>query len=217
MSSIVIDGVEYWDGKMPKPLRADTYIGRLQKRTKLTPIQRVYIIWYNMWSRCYNLGHKSKDLYSSRGIRVCTRWLSFTKFVQDIGYTLDAYDNRTLDRIDNNKGYSPANCRLATHEQQALNRRKFRAGHNKFKGITQTPGLRWNSSIKYKNKPVYLGVFASPEEAAAVYNVAYLLLRPNCDKSLLNDVDTKFVVVRDVAEKISQALKRAAARKRVSK
>jgi hypothetical protein len=54
------------------------------------------------------------------GVTICERWqTSFANFLEDIG---EVPEGLTLDRIDNSKGYSPDNVRLATPKQQANNR-----------------------------------------------------------------------------------------------
>lgn len=89
---------------------------------------RLYAIWKSMRARCTNPNDKYYKDYGGRGITVIDTWNNFIDF--KTWALLTGYDNQaafgvcTLDRINNNKGYQPDNCRWVSMEKQANNRRK---------------------------------------------------------------------------------------------
>jgi hypothetical protein len=84
---------------------------------------REYNSWTSMKTRCYNENYNGYVKYGLRGIKVCDRWInSFENFLNDMG---PRPENTTLDRIDNNKGYEPSNCRWSTISVQNTNRRSY--------------------------------------------------------------------------------------------
>ena len=78
--------------------------------------------WSSMIARCTNPKHKAYARYGGRGITVCDRWLaSFQNFWNDMGATWR--EGLTLERLDNNAGYSPTNCAWRGRTAQARNKR----------------------------------------------------------------------------------------------
>ncbi len=83
-----------------------------------------YKAWEAMNQRANNLNFPRHKDWGGRGIGICARWKVFQNFLDDMG--LKPTPEHSLDRIDNNKGYEPGNCRWATRSQQQRNTRRNR-------------------------------------------------------------------------------------------
>lgn len=79
--------------------------------------------WKSMIHRCINPKNKQYKDYGGRGITVCDRWRTYENFLADVG---PRPPGKSIDRIDNDAGYSPGNVRWATKTMQANNQRKPR-------------------------------------------------------------------------------------------
>jgi len=97
--------------------------------TSMTPVYRV---WRSMRARCNNPNHKAYSSYGGRGISVCARWGLFENFLADMG---EPAKGASLDRINNNAGYSPENCRWATRAEQSRNQRTTKLTIEKARAI----------------------------------------------------------------------------------
>ena len=82
----------------------------------------LYPTWASMRNRCNNPNFRQWDAYGGRGIGICPEWDSFAQFAADMGAKPSPL--YSLDRIDNDLGYSPENCRWATKKEQQRNQRR---------------------------------------------------------------------------------------------
>ena len=137
------------------------------KRNKLiqgfrTVDHPLYNTYNGMKERCSNPKLKSYVNYGGRGLTVCARWLeSFENFALDMG--LKDSPLLTLERIDNEKGYSPENCIWAGRLQQGRNKRTYKTNAVGHSGITITSSGGF--MVRLQNTRVCLGVFPTLKEA----------------------------------------------------
>ena len=80
----------------------------------------IYRIWRAMVNRCENPNYKEFQNYGGRGICVSKSWRKFENFYKDMGHRPTG---KTLDRINNNLGYSKKNCKWSTLKEQTRNKR----------------------------------------------------------------------------------------------
>lgn len=103
--------------------------------------------------------------YGGRGIMVCDEWgedyLAFKQWSINNGYT----ETLTLDRIDNNKGYFPLNCRWVTRAQQSHNLRACSRSKYGVPGIDMLPSGRYRAAITVNYKRIHIGTFDTLQDA----------------------------------------------------
>lgn len=92
-------------------------------------------IWMSMRQRCLNPNNPAYINYGGRGITIDAAWDKFEQFLADMG---EAPDGMSIERINNNSGYTPANCKWATRVEQGRNTRRCRT--ISYNGKTQTLG-----------------------------------------------------------------------------
>lgn len=112
---------------------------------------RLYGIYSNMKTRCYNKNAESYQYYGGKGVDICEEWtgkngfLNFYNWAFENGYK----DDLSIDRINNSKNYEPTNCRWVTMKQQQNNRT-----NNRIFNVDGTPDTMANISDKL-NIPYY--------------------------------------------------------------
>jgi hypothetical protein len=99
-----------------------------------------------MKNRCNNKKTPTYHNYGGRGIKVCDRWFVFNNFLDDMGEPPTI--KHSIDRINNNKGYSPDNCNWSTPREQARNTRSNRI--LEFHGETKTIS-EWSQHLNFRH------------------------------------------------------------------
>lgn len=129
----------------------------------------LYMTWASMRYRCEDPDNPSYPRYGGRGITVCQSWSeSFEAFALDMG--LPPTPEHTLDRRNNNEGYSKDNCRWATRTEQCLNRGLFSNNTSGATGIVRLENGTFNARYDEEKQRYNLGRFPTLEQAVEYRN-----------------------------------------------
>lgn len=117
---------------------------------KNTPL---YSVWVNMKTRCYNKKNEKFACYGGRGITVCNEWkhdfMEFRKFAIENGWN----ETLQIDRKNNDKGYSPKNCRFVTREININNQQVLRKSNTSgYRGVKRNK-YSWVASVRINGFP----------------------------------------------------------------
>jgi len=163
---------------------------------------RLYRIWRGMRSRCNNPNHCYYHRYGLRGIKICKAWddfLTFENWALNHGYC----DDLTIDRIDNDKGYYPENCRWVIWELQCANK----------------PNSLWEQQIRYftafqetKSLNEWLNDARCTAKSASVLSYRLLTIEnaeeaicQKCRRVKLTNKEIKEVLIKYSSQNYSQA------------
>lgn len=135
------------------------------KHGNYTNFKAEFSAYKNMISRCTKKHLKIYPSYGGRGITVCDRWLeSFENFLEDMGERPTS--KHSLDRIDNDQGYSLENCRWATKVVQNHNKRHIGNKTKSYRGVSYSKRDNlWCAKIAIDKKIIVLGYFKNEEDA----------------------------------------------------
>lgn len=136
-----------------------------------THTSKEYMIWASMIRRCHVKTDKGYAKYGGRGIKVCERWReSFENFFVDMGSKPEGF---SIDRKDNNKGYSPDNCKWSTATEQALNKGIYKSNKSGNRGVYWRNN-RWQVYLRRNKKSHFIGCFTDLESAITARQQAEL-------------------------------------------
>lgn len=120
-------------------------------------IRPTYHSWIGMKNRCNNINTKDYRLYGLRGITICEQWKnSFKNFLEDMG---EKPEGLSIERIDNDKDYSPENCKWATPTEQARNSRQNK--HITYHGETKCL-IEWAECLGIKYGTLQTRLYRNP-------------------------------------------------------
>jgi AP2 domain len=133
-----------------------------------------YQVWADMKQRCHNPSYKGRKNYGGRGIRVWPAWRrSFEAFYAHMGSRPGP--EYSIERIDNERGYYPGNCRWATPLEQRHNQRipQMRCDNKSgYTGVIYRKDTgKWQAYIT-EGRRIHLGYYTTPEEASQAYQYA---------------------------------------------
>jgi len=109
--SYITDRLDFW--KIAQESKIDS---------STRPVE--YAIWNAMMQRCHNSKYADYPRYEGRGIKVCKRWQNFSNFYKDMG---KKPSGGSIERKNNEKGYSPGNCKWVTQKEQSRNKSSNRS------------------------------------------------------------------------------------------
>ncbi len=161
----------------------------------------IYSVWIGMIRRCKNKKAANFKYYGGRGITVCKRWENVELFIEDMFPTFEK--GLTLDRIDNDKGYSPLNCRWSDMTTQIHNTRTLISTNTSgYVGVWYRKDRnKYVAELKINNKKVNLGCYKNKEVAMLTREIYIIENNLKNKRNLKNE--TKFSIKKLLEDQIS--------------
>lgn len=177
------------------------------KKTHGKTNTKLYGIWENIKSRILNKNDVAYPNYGGRGLTICSEWLndfmSFYNWSIQNGYS----ENLTIDRINNNKGYYPDNCRWVGYHIQASNRRTPKNNKTGYIGVYFSKDKNsYVAQITINKKIHNLGKFETIKEALAARN--NYIIKNNLFEYKLQDFKECNVIYEDTRNTLALALEK---------
>jgi hypothetical protein len=144
-------------------------MGKKRYGNELHPL---YTRWLSITQRCTNPNHTSYINYGARGISLSEDLRSFEDFKAFVE-SLPNYSptEGTVDRLDNNEGYTKSNLRWASRSTQTANQRSSGKGCNRFTGVNwSVTHKRWVARVTFESKTLFSKVCLTEEEALNARN-----------------------------------------------
>lgn len=128
----------------------------------------LYSVWLDMRDRCNLESNKSYHNYGGRGIKVSQEWNDSFELFYNWAIENKYEKGLELDRIDNNMGYEPSNCRFITKQENTAvgRRRKSNKNTSGYNGVKYKPKTgNWVAYITVNRKCIHIGTFKNKEDA----------------------------------------------------
>ena len=157
---------------------------------------KLYRIFATLKDRVLNSKNKHYINYGGRGITICDEWkndfMSFYNWAILNGYS----DKLSIDRIDNDGGYSPENCRWTTQTIQCRNTRIQKNNISGYKGVSYNKRQGdYRAQIRVNLKSIHLGYFKTAIEAGVVYN--NYIIENNLEGFILNEIPQQILIEKE--------------------
>ena len=143
--------------------------------------KKEFSVWRGIIDRCYNVRNLNYKTYGGNGVYVCKSWLCFENFLKDIPF-IEGYDeilfysgkiviDKDIKSNEDNRRYSLETCKFISQSEnfQERNNRQKEHTSSKYLGVSKLKCGKWQSTLCYKGKRIYIGRFDTEEDAYIAY------------------------------------------------